>query len=308
MGRRVLVGTVATLGLVALVGLFASLSLLFSSPSSIYAQGTNSAPTFTEGATATRNVDENTAAYQNIGAPIAATDSDTDDRLTYSIKNAGTSPFTIVRSTGQLQVGQPLDHEDENEYEVVVLVTDSEDDNGVFENPAVIDDTITVTIMVTNEEEAESVTLSWKQPQVGAGITASLTDLDGINSDPTWQWAKANTETGNYNDLSGNGATSATYTPQTVDSGKYLRATATYTDKQGASKSAQAVSSRAVRTAPSNNNPPAFRDVPIDSSYSCSTMMKMPSAGTFPETLPPAETYTIRSGLQTPTVTRSAIL
>ena len=174
-----------------------------------------------------------------------------------------------------MQVGQPLDHEDENEYEVVVLVTDSEDDNGVFENPAVIDDTITVTIMVTNEEEAESVTLSWKQPQVGAGITASLTDLDGINSDPTWQWAKANTETGNYNDLSGNGATSATYTPQTVDSGKYLRATATYTDKQGASKSAQAVSSRAVRTAPSNNNPPAFRDVPTGSGgYSCSNNQK----------------------------------
>ena len=55
----------------------------------------------------TAGVDENTAAYYNIGAPVAATDDDTD-RLTFSIKNARTSPFTIDRSNGQLQVGQPL--------------------------------------------------------------------------------------------------------------------------------------------------------------------------------------------------------
>ena len=130
MGRRALVGTVATLGVVALVGLFTALSLLFSSPSPAYAQ-TNSAPEFLDDngdaiTETTRSVDENTAAFENIDTPVTATDSDTDDRLTYSIKNAGTSPFTIVRSTGQLQVGQPLDHEDENEYEVVVLETRTE--------------------------------------------------------------------------------------------------------------------------------------------------------------------------------------
>ena len=270
MGRRALVGTVATLGLVALVGLFASFFLFFSSPIPAYAQGTNSAPTFTEGATATRNVDENTAAYQNIGAPIAATDSDTDDRLTYSIKNARTSPFTIVRSTGQLQVGQPLDHETKSSYEVVIQVTDSEDADGIFENPAVIDDTITVTITVNNVEEAESVSLSWKQPQVSTPITASLTDLDGINPGQTWQWASSGSQSGAYTPLSGHGATSATYTPQSRDADKWLRATASYTDGQGASKTALAVSSRAVRTALSSNKAPAFRDVPVDSSYSCS--------------------------------------
>ena len=158
MGRRALVGTVATLGVVALVGLFASLSFLFSSPDLVYAQ-TNNAPAFLDDNDAditetTRRVDENTAAYTNIGGPVTATDSDTDDRLTYSIKNARTSPFTIVRATGQLQVGQPLDHEDKDEYEVVVQVTDSEDADGDFENPAAIDDTITVTITVNNVEEA----------------------------------------------------------------------------------------------------------------------------------------------------------
>ena len=85
MGRRPLVGTFATLGLVALIGLFASLSLLLSSPDFVYAQ-TNNAPEFDEGVTADRSVDENTAAYYNIGDPVTATDADTDDRLTYSIR------------------------------------------------------------------------------------------------------------------------------------------------------------------------------------------------------------------------------
>ena len=199
----------------------------------------------------------NTAAFQPIGDPVAATDADAD-RLTYSIQNARTSPFTIVRATGQLQVGQPLDHEDEDEYTVVVLVTDSEDDNGDFENPAVIDDTITVTITVNNVEEAEKVSLSWKQPQVSTEITASLSELDGINSGPTWQWASSSSQSGTYTDLSGNGADSKTYTPQSGDANKYLRATASYTDGQSASKTPEAISYRAVRTAPSGNVAPAF--------------------------------------------------
>ena len=67
MGRRALVGTVATLGVVAFVGLFAALSFLFSSPDLVYAQ-TNDAPAFLDDNDAditetTRSVDENTAAY-----------------------------------------------------------------------------------------------------------------------------------------------------------------------------------------------------------------------------------------------------
>ena len=268
MGRRALVGTVATLGLVAIIGLFASLSLLFSSPAPAYAQ-TNNAPEFSAEA-ATREVAENSPAYHDIGLKVTATDDD-GDRLTYSIKNARTSPFTIVRDSGLLQVGQPLDHETKSSYEVVIQVTDSEDADGIFENPAVIDDTITVTITVKNVEEAESVSLSWKQPQVDSEITASLSELDGINSGPTWQWASSGSKSGTYTPLSGNGADLNTYTPQSGDANKWLRATASYTDGQGASKTAQAVSYWAVREAPQVNTAPAFRDVPVDSSYSCST-------------------------------------
>ena len=268
MGRSVLVWTVATLGVAALIGLFAALFLLFSSPSPVYAQSpANSAPEFTEGATADRSVNENTAAYTNIGNPVAATDSDTDDRLTYSIKNARTSPFTIVRATGQLQVGQPLDYEDEDEYTVVVQVTDSEDDNGDFENPATIDDTITVTITVNNVEESGKVSLSWNRPQVDAAITATLTDPDEVSGTVTWQWAKSSNKS-NWEDISGE--TSASYTPVTGDVGKYLRATASYDDGKSSGKTAQAVTITKVIADPdpSDNNPPVIT-VNTSGGYGC---------------------------------------
>ena len=192
MGRRALVGTFATLGVVALVGMFAALSLLFSSPLPAYAQGANNAPEFTEGPTATRTVNENTAAFHPFGDPVTATDVD-DDRLTYSIQNARTSPFTIVRATGQLQVGQPLDHEDEDTYTVVVQVTDSEDENGNFEIPPTVDDTITVTITVNDVQEPGKARLSWTQPHgqgqnLGTETVAGLSDPDGTVSSVTWKW------------------------------------------------------------------------------------------------------------------------
>ena len=263
MGRRALVGTVATLGVVALVGLFASLSLLFSSPSSIYAQGTNSAPTFDDGETTTREVAENTAAFTDIGAPVAATDADDDWRV-YTLEDAHTSPFTIVRATGQLQVGQPLDHETKSSYEVKVQVTDSEDADGNFENPAVIDDTITVTITVNNVEENGKVSLTWTRPQVGAAITAELTDPDIVDGTVTWKWEKSSNKS-SWNDISN--ATLTTYTPQSGDG--YLRVTASYTDGKGsANKTAQAITATPVQAAPDPNSNP---DITVNTSggYGC---------------------------------------
>ena len=148
MRRRALVGTMAMLGFAALAGLFVALSFLFSSPIPAYAQGTNSEPTFTEGETADRSVDENTASYHPFGGPVTATDA--NERLVYTLGNARTSPFTIVRATGQLQVGQPLDYERKNTYTQKVIITDRDGAT----------DTITMTITVKNVEEDGTVTLS----------------------------------------------------------------------------------------------------------------------------------------------------
>ena len=84
----------------------------------------------------------------------------------------------------------------------------------------------------------------------------SLTDPDGEVSGTTWQWAWSNTRGGNYTDI--DGEMSASYTPVAGDVGKHLRATASYTDGEGSGKTAQMVSDRRIRAAPTDNSPPAF--------------------------------------------------
>ena len=111
----------------------------------------NTPPAFDEGATTTRGVDENTAAGQDIGDPVAATDDD-NDTLTYSLDAVGAESFDIVAATGQLQTKAALDFEDKSSYTVTMSVRDSKDANGDADE--VTDDTIRVTIQVANLNEA----------------------------------------------------------------------------------------------------------------------------------------------------------
>ena len=85
-----------------------------------------------------------------------------------------------------------------------------------------------VTVMVTNVDEAGTVTLMSTSLVVGSEVTASLTDLDGSITGTTWQWAKSMTMDGTFTDIGT--ATSAGYTPVEDDAGMYLQATATYDD------------------------------------------------------------------------------
>ena len=64
----------------------------------------NEAPMF-ETDMATREVAENTAAGMNVGAPVTATDADTDDTLTYALSGDDAMYFSIDTSTGQIMVG-----------------------------------------------------------------------------------------------------------------------------------------------------------------------------------------------------------
>ena len=147
MRRRTLVGTVATLGPVALIGLFAALSILFSSPTPAYAEspqpGANVAPVFDEENTASRSVVENTAADENIGAPVAATDLDAGDTLIYSLGGTDAASFAINVSSGQLKTEAALDYEAKPTYTVEVTARDASS----------LSDTITVTVNVTNVNE-----------------------------------------------------------------------------------------------------------------------------------------------------------
>ena len=207
--------------------------------------GANRAPDF-GAANATRSFPENTAANTNIGNPVEADDPDTGNTLTYSLDTTGATLFDIDSASSQIKTksGVTYDHETTPSYAVTVKADDG--NSGT--------DTINVTITVTDVEEAGTVTLSMTQPSVRTAITATLTDPDGGVTGTTWKWASSSTAQGAYTDISG--ATSNTYTPVDGDMGNYLRATASYTDRRGAGKTADAVSENAVQAGA--NRPPTF--------------------------------------------------
>ena len=133
-----------------------------SRPSS-YTPKFNRAPAFAEGDSADRSVAERTAAGTNIDRPVNATDYD-GDSLTYSLGGTDAGSFDIAAPSGQLLAKDPLDYETKSSYSVTVSVSDGKDVRGNADTA--VDDTITVTITVTDEEEA---------PEFPAGETAART-------------------------------------------------------------------------------------------------------------------------------------
>ena len=258
MNSRMFFAAVAVLSVIVLAALSAGLPSALLPGNTAYAQ-TNSAPQFPSSETGTRTVDENTPWYQNIGDPVVATDPD-DDKLTYSLENARTSPFTIDRFTGQLQTGAPLDYETQATYTAKVIAADRLEPD----DPSRATDTITVTIDVNNVDEPGKVSLTWTRLQVGAEVEASLTDPDGNVSGVTWHWEKPS-DRSSWTAIST--ATQATYTPVEGDVNRYLRAVASYTDPLGAEKTALSAAAF-VKPVPDPNQTPDFR-VNTGGGYDC---------------------------------------
>ena len=125
---------------------------------------TNNPPVFTEGASTTRTVAENTAAGTNIGSAVSATDAD-DDTLTYTLSGTDAAAFSIVSTTGQLRTQAALDYEIQSIYTVAITASDGS-----------LTDTISVTINVTDIDEGPSNTMtpvSDRTPQVRDAIVAA---------------------------------------------------------------------------------------------------------------------------------------
>ncbi len=122
----------------------------------------------------------------------------------------------------------PSDADGDNVYTVTVAITAGADTASTD-----------VAVSVTNADEGGAVTLSTLRPSTGTAVTAAVSDPDVVTAGTvSWQWER-------FRGLSDwtaiDGATSAGYTPTAADSGYYLRATASYTDGEGAGKSAQAM-------------------------------------------------------------------
>ena len=86
--------------------------------------------------------------------------------------------------------------------------------------------------------EGEEIT----QPVVGEFLTAAL-----VADDPTgmsWQWARSQDGEGGWEDIEA--ATSTKYIPTGGDVGHYLRATVSYTDGDGNTQSAEAITTDQV--------------------------------------------------------------
>ncbi len=99
----------------------------------------NVSPSFAEGATTTRSIEENTPAGDPVGDPVAATDY---EALTYTLGGPDTAFFYVDSVDGQITVGPgtSLDYETRTEYTVTVTATD----------PSGATATTTVTITVTD--------------------------------------------------------------------------------------------------------------------------------------------------------------
>ena len=91
----------------------------------------------------TRSVAENTGPGQAIGDPVAATDPDSDETLTYRLEGTDAAAFGIDSTSGQLRTRAALDHEAQSSYSVMVAVEDTQGASA----------TIEVTIAVTDENE-----------------------------------------------------------------------------------------------------------------------------------------------------------
>ena len=125
----------------------------------VLADTRNKAPVFPEDTESgqtdqERMIAENTASAMGIGDPVAATDfitatsgTQTAEVLTYSLGGADAASFSIDRTNGQLSTKAELDKETKDTYVVTVTATDPSDET----------DTVTVTIKVTNVDEAPEI-------------------------------------------------------------------------------------------------------------------------------------------------------
>ncbi len=124
-------------------------------PVTINVADVNEAPEFSS-ATTTRSIAENSAAGSAVGAAVTATDPDgvaKFNTLTYSLTGTDAAQFEIGSGTGQITVksGTNLDYEAKTSYSVTVSVTDGKNASGTADTSA--DDTIAVTINVTDVSE-----------------------------------------------------------------------------------------------------------------------------------------------------------
>ncbi len=205
-------------------------------------QVTNNPPVFDDGESTTRSVAENTASGQNIGEPVAATDDDTDDTLTYTLEGTDAASFSIVSTSGQLQTSVTLNYETKTSYSVTVKVTD---DSGASNDS----DTIAVTINVNDVDEVinnppifadDSTTLSIPEnTPSGENIGSPITATDDDEGD-TLTYSLEGTDASSLSIVSTSGQLQ-TRTALDYETKNFYSVTVKVTDDSGASNNSDTI-------------------------------------------------------------------
>ncbi len=222
----------------------------------------NSEPTFLA-SNRTVAVDENSASGTNVGQRTEATDADSDT-LTYTLSGTDSGSF-IVDSVGQIKTAAIFDHESKSSYAVTLNVSDGKDAAGGADTS--IDASATVTIMIRNVDEPATVSIAGTESG-GSTLTATLgADPDGAVDTVSWRWARGNSATGTFSNITGVLGSSSSYVAVAADVGKFLRATASYNDPHAMDKSANAVTGQigASNAEPTFSSMSATRTLPENS-------------------------------------------
>ena len=180
-----------------------------------------------------------------------ATDPEGRD-ITWTLSGSDRGDLTIQRATGAVTFVDSPDFENatdsgrDNSYVVDVAASDGQDTA-----------TLRLTVTVTNEPEAGSVSFSSAQPQDSTRFAATVSDPDGGVTAVAWTWERS---LGRSTWSAVSRGTGSSYTPSASDEDFYLRATALYRDRESGahSRSAQAVSANPVRLNTGVNHAPGF--------------------------------------------------
>ena len=177
------------------------------------------------------------------------------DDTTYTYSVSGTDGDDLVFDGGILtfRTGHEPDFEDRSSYSITLVAHSGE-------GPRRLSSALDVTIEVMDGEDAGTVFLSQRQPEVGIAIHATASDEDGGVIIRRWVWELSDEVTvsprgvpsaecrddpdtpgidavGGWTAIAG--ATSAVYAPKAADVGRCLRATARYVDNVGRASSRQ---------------------------------------------------------------------
>ena len=176
-------------------------------------------------------------------------------------------PVTEVLTADPPVVGVEAEEPEDNEYLLMVTATEVRPEGSDEKAEST---SLAIAVMVTNVEEAGTITLTRLQTRVSAaGQMASLEDPDEFAEDEsdfqiTWLWSVPKVSRpvmdndDHWTEADGGTTNAAGYTPGEADEGEVLRVKASYTDGEGADKETYATTAHPVADARTANEDPAF--------------------------------------------------